>query len=732
MRINVIGGGPAGLFFSILMKRFDATHEIVVHERNPADATFGWGVVFSEETLGQLRDADLETYMAIGETFATWDAIEIHYRGQTIRSRGHSFSAISRKALLGILQRRAAALGVELRFEADVDDPALLAEADLLVAADGANSTVRPWRPAAFEPTVKPMPSRFVWFGTDLVFDAFTFIFRPTEHGMFQAHAYPFESDRSTFIVECNEATWRRAGLEKLSEEENIAFCEELFAPQLGGRRLLSNRSIWQSFLGVRNRSWHEGHVVLVGDAAHTAHFSIGSGTKLAMEDAIALANAFVREPAAIERALTEYEMERQPVVERFQVAARTSARYFEDVSRYADFHPLQFAFNLLTRSGRIGYTNLTLRDPHFVRQLDSWFTSAADGPNARGSHLAIAPPPVFAPLRLPTLELRNRVVHAPIGESATPDGRPSRADGARLAEAALGGAGLVLTGFVAVAPDARTTPRCRTLHGDEQTSAWASIVDQVHDAGAKLAVRIGHAGRRGATRPREDGVDIPLATGGWPLVSASPIPYTARSTVPSAMDAGDMERVRDDFAAAAGRAADAGFDVCELDFAHGHLLHAFVSPLANTRDDAWGGDLDGRLKFPLEVFDAVRERWPRDRLLAVALSATDWARGGSDVDEAVQIAARLRERGCELLHVVAGQVVPNARPEYGRGFLTPFSDRLRSEADIATLVGGYVTTLDEGNTVVGAGRADLCLIDTSDVRQPTGMPSETELRAAA
>jgi len=581
---------------------------------------------------------------------------------------------------------------------------------------------VRPWRAEAFGPTIEPYPSRFVWFGTDLVFDAFTFAFRNTEHGMFQAHAYPFDATTSTFIVECNEQTWRRAGLEGLSEEENIAFCQRLFADELRGHRLLSNRSVWLSFLSVKNESWHDGNVVLLGDAVHTAHFSIGSGTKLAMEDSVALANAFVRHGDAIDAALAEYEMARQPVVERFQEAARESARYFENVARYAGFHPMQFAFNLLTRSGRISYTNLMLRDPYFTRQLDSWFAGNADG---RVSGLAaIAPPPIFARLRLPGLELPNRVAQAPRREAAT-DGVPERDGHDRLVDAARSGGGLVLSGVVAVAPDGRVTPRTPGLYADAQAEAWSNVVADVHEAGARIAVQLGHAGRRGSVRPREQGIDLPLRQGGWPLMSASALPYTAASQVPREMTADDMAAGREAFATAAARAAACGFDALLVHLGHGYLLHSFLSPLSNRREDDYGGPLANRMRFPLEVFDAVRDAWPRERLLGASVSATDWSRRGSDVDEAVTLARALHERGCGLVHVVAGQAVPESRPDYRRGFLTPFSDRIRSDAGVATLVGGYMTTADELNTVVGAGRADLCILDTPELGLVTGVEPE-------
>ncbi|HWM03136.1 MAG TPA: FAD-dependent monooxygenase, partial [Actinophytocola sp.] len=467
MRVSIVGAGPSGLYLAILMKKADAAHEITVTERNAPDATFGWGVVFSEETLGALRDADYATYLEITDSFARWTSIDIRYRGQVLRSSGHSFSAIKRTHLLDILQRRCRELGVDLRFGVEVST---MEPADLVVAADGANSTLR--RAGRFDTSTRPQGCKYVWFGTDLVFDAFTFIFKATEHGLFQVHAYPFDEHTSTFIVETTESTWRRAGLDTMSEDESIAFCSDLFAEELGDHRLMSNKSSWLDFPLVRNASWHDGNVVLIGDAAHTAHFSIGSGTKLAMEDAIALANSFVRHPANVEQALTDYELERQSVVERFQQASVDSSAYFERVGHYTRLAPIQFAFNLLTRSGRISHANLTQRDPSLTRVLDSWFAATATG-SGTARPGAVAAPPMFAPLRLGGLTVRNRIV------------RTAAAEG--LDEVARTGAGLVLTGLVAVCPDGRTTPACPVL--DE---SWAPVVDKVHDAGALVGVRLG------------------------------------------------------------------------------------------------------------------------------------------------------------------------------------------------------------------------------------------------
>jgi len=663
VKVTIVGGGPAGLYLAILLRKADPGVQVSVLERNAPDATFGWGVVFSEETLGALRDADHETHLAITDTFARWDRVDIRYGGRVLTSRGHSFSAIARKRLLEILQERCLALGADLRFHQEVGS--VPEDADLVVGADGVNSLVRRAYEPDFRTRIAPEGCKYAWFGTPLVFDAFTFVFRETEHGLFQVHAYPFDERTSTFIVECREDTWRRAGLDECDEDESLAFCERLFARDLEGRELLSNRSLWTSFPKVTNATWHRDRVVLLGDAAHTAHFSIGSGTKLAMEDSIALRDALVARSWDVDAALVHYELARRPVVERTQEAASESAGFFTRVAAYAGAEPIQFAFNLLTRSGRITHASLTVRDPGFTRSLDAWFSSARAG---------VAPPPVFAPFRLRGLELRNRIV-------------------ARAENEAASGAALVLSGFVAASAGGRISPDTPMI--DDWTPAQRPVL-----------LQLGHAGRRGACLPRSVGVDLPLPDG-WELVSASPLPYGPYSAVPTELDAPGLAAVREEFVAAAQRAGELGVDILELDFAHGYLLGSFLSPLTNRRGDEYGRE---RLRYPLEVLDAVRAAW--DGPLAVRLSVTDWASGGLAVDDGVAIARALAEHGCDLVHTVAGQTVHDDRPDYRRGFLTGMGDRVRAEARVPTLVGGHLPTLDDVNTAVGAGRADLCILD--------------------
>jgi anthraniloyl-CoA monooxygenase len=709
MRVGICGGGPAGLFLAVLLRR--AGHEVLLQERNPPGVTYGWGVVFSDESLADLRDADYETYLEIDRALVRWNSIDIHYAGELIRSTGHGFAAIARTTLLRLLTERAITLGADAAFSAEVPDAdpmAPFADCDLVVAADGVRSVLRTAYAAELKTSFSPTASKYVWFGADVALPVFTFIFTPTPHGLFQVHSYPYDAHRSTFIVECSEAAWRAAGLDAMSEAESMAFCQDLFAPHLGGHRLLSNESVWRTFVTVRNRSWHcrigEQDLVLVGDAAHTAHFSIGSGTRLALDDSIALAKAFVASPGDRAAALAAYEGDRQPIVERFQEVATDSARYFESVSRYLGFAPEPFAFNLLTRSGRIGHNNLTARDPVLVNRVDRRFQGAEPG-------RIVVPPPVLAPLRLSSAcEVPNRVVVASPTLDLASDGLVAEAHSLALEGAAATGAGLVVTEEVAPAPEGRVTSGSPGLWNDEQVDAWAKVAAAVHETGARLALRLTHAGRRGATRPRGRGLDRPLPVGGWRLWAPAALPYSARSRRPEAMDGAAREAVLVSFAEAAGRAAEAGVDVLLLDMADGYLLASYLSPLSNPGDE--GAD------YPLEVLRSVRAAWPAERPLAVRLVADDRFRGGLVPAEGVLISRRLADAGADLVDVTAGATVPEAAADYRRLFNAGLADRIRNEAGIAVVAGGHITQLDEVNTLLAAGRADLCRLDPSKYRR--------------
>lgn len=713
MRIAIIGGGPGGLYAAILLKNADPAHDITVVERNPPDATYGWGVVFSDQTLGSLREADPETHRQITDRFARWDAIEVRYRGEVIRVGGNTFAGLSRKALLGILQRRCAALGVRMIFNREVSDLSLFADSDLIVAADGYNSVVRKTYADHFRPTLVQHPRKYVWLGTDLLPDAFTFIVRDTEHGLFEATIYPHDAETSTVVVEVDEGPWRRAGLHRASEADTIAFCQELFAEDLGRHGLLSNKSEWINFATIKNATWHYRKIVLLGDAAHTAHFTIGSGTKLAMEDAIALAEAF-RRHRDVEAALRYYGQGREPAVERAQEAAQESYAWYEALGRYAGFEPIQFAFAFITRSGRITHENLRVRDPRFVEAVDRWFAR-----RATGSPVVVAPPPMLVPLPLREASLPNRAVLAAVPSYSAEDGVPNDGHVAELLGRAASGPGLVMTELTAVSPDARVTPGDTGMYSGRHAAEWKAIVDQIHArSAAKVALRLGHAGRRGSTRPRWEGLDRPLPAGHWPLVSASPLPYDRGSQVPREMDRPDMDRVREEFVSAARMAAEAGFDMLHLELARGYLLASFISPLANRRGDEFGGPPENRMRFPLEVFDAVRAEWPREKPISVSLSATDWVPGGSGIDDAVAAARMLKDHGCDAIELAAGQTTVDARPSYARHFLVPFSDQVRNSVGVRTIARGNIVSADEVNTIVAAGRADLCVVDP-DIASP-------------
>jgi len=719
VKILCIGGGPGGLYAALLLKKADPARDVTVVDRNPSDATYGWGVVFSDETLTFLEEADGETYRDIAAEFVRWEAIDIQYLGQTIRSGGHAFSGMGRKRLLGILQRRCAAVGVSLRFDTEIQDLSIGDGFDLVIAADGLNSRVRAAHSDVFKPRFDRHGTKYIWLGAHLPLDAFTFIFRETEYGMFQVHAYPFEEETCTFIVETTEEVWKRAGLEPAGERESLAWCERIFAEDLAGQPLLSNRSSWISFLTLRTETWYHENIVLLGDAAHTAHFSVGSGTKMAMEDAIALSEAVGRN-RNLNDAMVEYEELRQPIVERTQQAARDSSMWFEHVERYARFEPVQFGFSLLTRSKRITYDNLKLRDPDFSYGVDRWFSRHEVTTQCTASPVSQLCPPVLNPFVLRQVTVANRLVDVPLCGNAARDGMPGERHLIALAGRAMDGPGLVMTEPIAVSAEGRVTPGCAGLYCPDHLCAWKRIVDAAHTHSlAKIAVRLSHAGRRGSTRPRSEGTDRPLGLDNWPLLSASPLRYTSVSQLPREMDRSDMRRVCEEFVRAARWAEEAGFDMLELHAGHGYLLASFLSPLSNRRSDAYGGSLENRLRFPLEVFDAVRAVWPQERPLSACFSATDWARHGLPTLEAVAIALAFKNCGCDLIHVVTGQTTDDANPPYGRSWETAFSDLIRNEALVPTMTGGNIATADEMNTILAAGRADLCIVAPRPIGDP-------------
>jgi anthraniloyl-CoA monooxygenase len=718
MRIKVLGGGPAGLYFSILMKRARPEADIEVWERNRADDTFGFGVVFSDATLEIFERYDYESYKAITENFAYWDDIEIRFKGNVQRIGGNGFCGCARRTLLMLLQRRAESLGVRIHFHADIASIDQLGDADLIVAADGINSFVREQNRAHFGTKIDLRPNRFAWMGSTRPLDAFTFTFRETAHGVFIAHAYQYEPGGSTWIFETTADCFEKSGLGELDEAASALAMQEIFAEDLAGHPLLINRSMWRRFPAVRNDRATMGNVVLLGDAKSTAHFSIGSGTKLAMEDAIALFESF-RATSSVPEALAHFDATRKDDVERIQHAADVSLVWFEHVGRFWNMDPTQFTFGLMTRSKSITYDKLRLRAPDFVDETDRMFAAQTA---ARGFRVDTQSPvpPMFQPLALRGLRLDNRVVVSPMCMYSAEDGLPGDWHFVHYGSRAIGGAGLMFTEMTCVAPEARITPGCAGLWNDEQESAWRRIVDFVHaSSNTRIALQLGHAGRKGATKLMWEGMDRPLDHGAWPVMAPSPLPYYPESQVPHEMTRADMERVRGQFVAATKRGLAAGFDMLELHCAHGYLLAGFLSPLTNHRTDDHGGSLENRLRFPLEIFAAMRAAWPAAKPMSVRISATDWQEGGITGDDAVAIAKAFAALGCDLIDVSTGQTTPDAEPVYGRMFQTPFSDQIRNEAGLATMCVGAITSADQVNTILAAGRADLVALGRPHLADP-------------
>jgi anthraniloyl-CoA monooxygenase len=733
MRIVCIGGGPAGLYFGLLMKKQNPAHEVIVVERNRPYDTFGWGVVFSDQTLDNLRRADVASAESILGAFNHWDDIDIHFGGRTLRSSGHGFCGIGRKRLLNILQARAEELGVKLVFETQVTDDEAY-DADLIIACDGANSIVRNKYAATYRPTVDLRDCRFVWLGTDKLFDAFTFAFEKTEFGWFQAHAYRFDEHTSTFIVEAPERVWRAAGLNEMSKEDGIAFCERLFAKYLDGHALKSNAqhlrgsAQWIRFPRVVNETWVHYRpdsdrgvtpVVLMGDAAHTAHFSIGSGTKLALEDAIELTNSIAAYPGDLAAALDHYTDVRSIDVLRIQNAARNSTEWFENVERYASFEPEQFAYSLLTRSQRISHENLRSRDADYLAEFENWVAQRSGLDTGSLGKRSI--PPMFTPFKVRGVTLKNRVVVSPMAQYSAVDGVVGDYHLMHLGARAMGGAALVMTEMTCVSPEGRITPGCPGLYSDTQRDAWRRIVEFVHaQSDAKFGIQLGHAGAKASTRVSWEGIDQPLEEDNWSIVSASRQQYLAGiSQWSRAATTDDLQEIKAQFVRSTRLAAEAGFDWLELHCAHGYLLSAFLSPLTNHRDDEYGGSLANRLRYPLDVFNAMRAVWPDDKPISVRISAHDWVEGGITPDDAVQIARAFKEAGADMIDVSSGQVSKEERPVYGRMFQTPFSDRVRNEAGIATIAVGAISEADHVNSIIAAGRADLCAVARPHLANP-------------
>jgi anthraniloyl-CoA monooxygenase len=722
VKITIIGGGPGGLYFAILMKKADPGHDITVYERNAPDDTFGWGVVFSEATLENILESDEESFREIADTFATWDEVHVHFKGEVVRSGGHGFCGIERRRLLNILQARAERLGVGLSYRTEVTDLEAFRDSDLIVAADGVNSRIRDQHADAFRPTIELGRAKFIWLGTTRPFEAFTFFCKENEHGFFTVHAYQFDEKTSTFIVETDEESWRSAGLDGGDIDHTVAYLEDLFRDELEGHRLLTNKSEWINFRRVKNEHWYRGNVVLLGDAVRTAHFSVGSGSKLAMEDAIAL-ELYLRECDTLGDALASYEEERKWFSDKLQLMAQESRRWFETIKRRRHLEPEQFAYAMMTRNKRLGHDQLRERDEAYAARVDRWFAEDA-GVGDRDP----APPPMFTPFQLRGLQLANRVVVSPMCMYSAEDGDVNDWHLVHLGARAAGGAGLVIAEMTDVSRDGRITPGCAGIYEPGHVAGWRRIVDFVHRwTDAKIGLQVGHAGQKGATRLLWEGYDEPLEKGAWPLLSASARPYHSYSQVPQEMGRAEMDRVTADFVRAAEMADEAGFDLLEVHMAHGYLLASFLSPLTNRRDDAYGGPIEQRMRYPLEVFSAVRAVWPEEKPVAVRLSAIDWKEGGQTIEDSIAVGRALKAAGCDLIDVSSGHTADDEEPELGRCYQVPFAERIRLEVGIATVAVGAITRHGEINAILASGCADLCALARPHLFDP-----HFTLRAAA
>jgi anthraniloyl-CoA monooxygenase len=720
MKINCLGGGPGGLYFATLMKKSYPDAEIAIYEQNKNDDTFGFGVVFSDKTMDGFRQADEPTWRAITGAFEHWEDIDIHVKGQVLKSTGHGFAGMSRVRMLLLMQQRCRELGIRMHFQRPVKDPEELRDCDLLFAADGVNSQTRARYQDRFKPDIDFRPNRFVWLGTDFNFPAFTFHFIENEHGLWRTHCYRYQEGMATAIIECTEDTFKNTGLGVTDEAATAAYVGRLLRPYIGDSRIITNRSHWRQFPNIACGEWAFDNVVLVGDAVHTAHFSIGSGTKLAMEDAIELHGA-IRAAGNVKDGLERYVAVRKPQVESLQRAARVSQRWFEESERYyRKLEPIQFGFSLLTRSLRISHGNLRLRDAAYVGRIDEWFAGKAARQSGRKAKSNVVPPPMFTPFKLRDLVLPNRIVVSPMCQYSAKNGLPDDWHLVHLGSRAMGGAGLVIAEMTNVSPEARISPGCTGIWNERQARAWKRIVDYVHaHTESKIALQLGHAGRKASTRLLWEGYDEPLEKGNWPIMAPSPLPYKKHSQVPRAMTRADMKRVVADFVRAARLAEKAGFDMLEVHMAHGYLLSSFISPLTNKRQDEYGGSLENRARFPLEVFDAVRKAWPKGKPISVRISGHDWKEGGTEPGDAVKLARLLKAHGADIIDVSSGQVVSDEKPVYGRLFQTPFAERVRLEAGVPTMTVGSISSFEDVNSILAAGRADLCVLARAHLFDP-------------
>jgi len=719
MKVSIVGGGPGGLYFALLAQKAWPRWDITVYERNRPDDTFGFGVVFSDQTLDSFKACDGPSYEMIRRRFAYWGDVDVSYKGRVMRSGGNGFCGCSRVALLHILHDRCRELGVKLVFQKEVQSLEELADSDLIVVADGINSQLREKNREHFQPSVDLRPNKFTWLGSTKPLDAFKYFFRETAEGIILAHCYQYEEGRSTWVIETDEATWRNFGFDTKDEPEMVLKLQEIFSQELNGHPLIANRSLWRKFPTITNKTWVKGNAVLVGDAKATAHFSIGSGTKLAMEDAIALFDA-VRSQASLGKALEKYDTARREEVEKTQHAANVSLAWFEHMRRYWDMDPLQFAFGVMSRSKQITWENLELRDPAFVREVRVWFAKKIKD---QGFDVDLANPPVpmFTPFRLRGMTLENRVVVSAMDQYCARDGVPGDWHLVHLGSRAIGGAGMVCVEMTCVSPEGRITPGCTGLWNEAQRDAFRRIVDFCHaNSKAKLCLQIGHSGRKGSTQLGWERMDHPLESGNWPIVSASPVPfYEGVSQVPREMKKADMEKIQNDFVRSTGLASEAGFDMLELHMAHGYLLASFISPLTNRRSDEYGGSIENRMRFPLAVFESCRKKFPKQKPMSVRISAADWVPGGLAGEDLVALTRMLKDAGCDLVDCSTGQTVPQQRPVYGRMYQAPYSDWVRNEVGIATMTVGAVTSADQVNTLLAAGKADLVALARPHLANP-------------